>query len=276
MYFKNLNTRKIRAYIGVDILNLGKKYRLGKIFREDGKALIVAMDHGLRGPIAGLEQPEVTIKKLLAGKPDAILTNLGILQRYADQLSKLPGIILTIPSDKRALQFIPLAARIGADAVKVSVFEPISNREKFEIFWEIAAECEEYSIPLLAEPAPIKDVESRSLVTDVNIIKKVARQAAEMGADFLKIAYTGSVESFREVIDTCANTPVVIMGGPKMETVEEVLQTVKGSIDAGGNGVAIGRNIWQFEDPTAMVRAMRKIIHENASVQEAMEEIKHK
>ena len=260
-------------------MNLGKRYRLGKIFREDGKTLIVAMDHGLGGPVPGLEQPKIIIKKILAGNPDAILTNLGIIQRYADDLSRLPGVILTIPSDERALRFIPLAVKLGVDAVKVSVFGLVSGHErvrileKFRIFWDIAVECEEYGMPLLAEPALIK--EDGSLIADVNLVKIIARSVAEMGADFLKITYTGSASSFREVIETCADCPVIIMGGPKMKTEKDVLETVKGSIDAGGKGVAIGRNIWQFKDPTAMIRAMRKIIHEKASVEEALGELKN-
>jgi DhnA family fructose-bisphosphate aldolase class Ia len=85
----------------------------------------------------------------------------------------------------------------------------------------------------------------------------------------LKVSYTGSVETFKEVVSGCS-VPVVIAGGPKMDSDYEILEMVKGSIDAGGKGVSIGRNVFQHKDPTRMVRAISAIVHEGCNVEDAL------
>ncbi|MEM2514540.1 MAG: fructose-bisphosphate aldolase [Candidatus Bathyarchaeia archaeon] len=252
-------------------MDVGKTLRLGKIFREDGRTFIVAMDHGMFGPIKGLEEPVETIKKVIAGKPDAIMTNLGIIKRYARELSALPSVILTIPLDAPIIPYIEEAVKLGVDAIKIGIFAPLSEREKYRIISPVSLACERWGMPLLAEVVPVNS--KGSVIHDTEEIKKAARIAAELGADFVKIAYTGSLETFKEVIRTCP-VPVTILGGAKMETEKDVLEMAKNAIDAGGAGVAFGRNIWQHENPTAMVKAIRKIIHENATVEEALKELK--
>lgn len=124
---------------------------------------------------------------------------------------------------------------------------------------------------MCAEPIPV-DPESRKPITDLETNKIAARLGAEVGGDFLKLVYTGSRKTFKEVVDTCV-VPATIMGGVKMETEREVLEVVKGMIDAGGCGVAFGRNIWQHKDPAAMIRAISRIIHGGVSVEKALQEL---
>jgi len=88
----------------------------------------------------------------------------------------------------------------------------------------------------------------------------------------VKVSYTGSVESFREVVDGCT-VPVVIAGGAKMDSDKDILEMVKGSLEAGGAGVSIGRNVFQHDDPTKMVRAMAHVVFENGSVEEGLKMI---
>jgi class I fructose-bisphosphate aldolase len=104
---------------------------------------------------------------------------------------------------------------------------------------------------------------------DVNAVKHAARVGDEMGADIVKVSYTGSVETFKEVVSGCS-VPVVIAGGPKMDSDHEILEMVKGSIDAGGKGVSIGRNVFQHKNPTRMVRAISTIVHEGRNVGDAL------
>ncbi len=253
-------------------MKTGKRLRMGKIFREDGRTVIVAMDHGLLGPMPGIENPGETIKKLVKGGADVIMTNLGIINRFAKELSVLPGVIWTVPSDATALAYIEQAVKLGVDGVKISIFGPIEERrahEKYSIFGPVSTECEKWGMPFVAEPVPMKE---GKIVTDPKIVGMVARIGAEYGADFLKVAYTGSAETFREVTNVCP-VPVTILGGAKMETEKDVLEVVKGSIDGGGAGVMIGRNMWQHKNPTAMVRAISKIVHKNATVEEAIKEL---
>jgi fructose-bisphosphate aldolase, class I len=90
-----------------------------------------------------------------------------------------------------------------------------------------------------------------------------------MGADLVKVSYTGSVETFQEVVAGC-NVPVVIAGGPKMNSDREILEMVKDSIEAGGAGISIGRNVFQHKDPKRMVMAMSAIVHNNESLEGAL------
>jgi DhnA family fructose-bisphosphate aldolase class Ia len=90
-----------------------------------------------------------------------------------------------------------------------------------------------------------------------------------LGADIIKTNYTGDAESFREVVNGC-QVPVIIAGGPKVETAKELLQMVHGAIKAGGAGLSIGRNVFQQENPTKMVEALSALVHKGATVDEAL------
>jgi DhnA family fructose-bisphosphate aldolase class Ia len=100
-----------------------------------------------------------------------------------------------------------------------------------------------------------------------------ARLGFEHGADFVKSYYTGTPEGFRHVINNCP-VPVLIAGGPKMETQQEALQQVADAMSAGASGVVFGRNIWQSGQTRAMIGALKHIIHENGPVSEAMRYLK--
>jgi fructose-bisphosphate aldolase/2-amino-3,7-dideoxy-D-threo-hept-6-ulosonate synthase len=129
----------------------------------------------------------------------------------------------------------------------------------------------EWGMPLLAMMYPRgKKISSEH---DVNVVKLAARAGAELGADIVKTNYTGDPDSFKEVVKGCP-VPVVIAGGPKMDTDRDVLEMVEGAIEAGGAGTSIGRNIFQHKNPSKMVRAISKIVHENSDADEAMKELK--
>ena len=96
-----------------------------------------------------------------------------------------------------------------------------------------------------------------------------------MGADIVKVPYTGSPETFREVTEGCAS-PVVIAGGEKMESDEEVLRMVRDALAAGGAGASIGRNVFQHKHPAAMVKAIVAVVHGGATLPEAMGVLKSK
>ncbi|TDA25661.1 MAG: fructose-bisphosphate aldolase, partial [Archaeoglobi archaeon] len=132
---------------------------------------------------------------------------------------------------------------------------------------EISKACQEWGMPLLAMMYPRGEKINQF---DPKAVALAARVGAELGADIVKTNFTGDVESFRKVVEGCP-VPVVIAGGPKMSSVEELLQMVRMAMDAGASGVAIGRNIFQAENPTKMTRAIAMIVHENADVKTALE-----
>ncbi|MBW1833769.1 MAG: fructose-bisphosphate aldolase, partial [Deltaproteobacteria bacterium] len=139
--------------------------------------------------------------------------------------------------------------------------------EMLNDFGKVAYEARTWGMPLLAMIYPrgekIKDE------YDVKVIKHAARVGNEMGADIVKVSYTGSIDSFKEVVEGCS-VPVVIAGGAKMDSDQEILEMVKGSIDAGGSGVSIGRNVFQHRDPKQMVKAISAVVNDKSSVEDAL------
>jgi DhnA family fructose-bisphosphate aldolase class Ia len=105
--------------------------------------------------------------------------------------------------------------------------------------------------------------------TNAEAVGIASRIGAEYGADFVKTEFRGQIQDFRKVTEMC-QIPVLVTGGEKMKTTQEVLQITSGIMSAGAKGVVYGRNIWQHEDPEAMIRALAKIIHEGSSVDEAL------
>ena len=157
---------------------------------------------------------------------------------------------------------------MGIDAVAFTVnIGAVNDLKAIQEFGVINDECNDLGIPLLGEFLPGSPQMNDPY--DKENVKYVARIASELGSDLIKTNYTGSVESFEEVTTT-ALVPVVIAGGQKMGSDEDILKVIKGAIDGGGKGCCIGRNIWQRKDPIKMVRAACKIVHEGFSVNEAL------
>jgi DhnA family fructose-bisphosphate aldolase class Ia len=140
--------------------------------------------------------------------------------------------------------------------------------ETYRIVAKVASECMAADLPLLVEALPCES-ERIPDAKDPMAMASAARLAFEHGADFIKTYYTGTPENFRVVVDNCP-VPVLIAGGPRMDTIEETLGVVRGAMDAGAAGVVFGRNIWQNADPGGMVRALLSVIHDDAPVAEAM------
>jgi predicted phospho-2-dehydro-3-deoxyheptonate aldolase len=256
-------------------LQSGKKRRLKRIFRNNNKTVVVPMDHGVTlGPIEGIVNMQTIIDKLLLGGVDAVVLNRGIAKCVetgnAGLIVHLSGITALCPDPNNKIQICSVAdaVRLGADAVSVHVNVGAKHEaQMIHILGEVACECDDYGMPLLAMMYPrgpnIKDSHSPDLVAHV------ARLGAELGADIVKTNYTGDVESFKRVISGCP-VPVIIAGGPKVETSRDVLQMVKDSISAGGAGLSIGRNVFQHIDPQKMIKSLSAIVHKEASVDEAL------
>jgi len=245
-------------------MNAGKAIRWKHIFRDDGKTVIVAMDHSLRGRVPGLENYLSTVKKIAAGGADAILLSYGNLVTLADDLPRNLGLIASIPFPPR-VDFVREAGIAGADGFKFTHFGGLRD-PNLHALQPIAAACEKYGLVFMPEVVP-QDANRNTLYDQV---VSAARLGQEAGGDFIKTAYTGSAASFKEVVDSCP-IPIVILGGPKMESDRDLLQVVKGCMEAGGAGTCFGRNVFQHQDPTAITAAICQIVHEGASVEEALQ-----
>lgn len=256
-------------------MNEGKIRRLKKIMQQDNKTVIVPMDHGVTiGPIQGITNMQEITNKLVKGKADAILVHKGIAKRIdtgnAGLIVMLSGMSNLSPNLNAKVQVCSVkeAIRIGADAVSVHVNIGAQDEDKMlQNLGKVTNECDIFGIPLLAMMYPRGPKIQSEHAPDA--VAHAARIGAELGVDIIKTNYTGDIETFRTVIESCS-VPVVIAGGPKCQSLEEVFQTTSDSLKAGAAGLSIGRNVFQCENPTQIVKALSAIVHEGASVEQAL------
>ena len=257
---------------------IGKQIRMERIIdRNTSRTVIVPMDHGVSsGPIYGITDLRDAIEQVVRGGANAIVEHKGMVGAGHRRSGKDVGLIIHLsastslspyPNTKTLVCTVEEALRLGADAVSIHVnIGDEMERQMLSDFGMVSSRAREWGIPLLAMIYPRGEKIANEY--DPGVLKHAARLGAELGADIVKISYSGSVESFREVIAGC-RVPVVIAGGEKMESDKQILEMVRGSIDAGGSGVSIGRNIFQHQDPTRMVGAISMIVHEEATVEQA-------
>ncbi|WP_227765323.1 class I fructose-bisphosphate aldolase [Zhaonella formicivorans] len=249
--------------------------RMNNLLKADGRTLIVAMDHGSNaGAPHGLVDPGETISKVKAGGADAVIVNYGVAKKFAKELAGL-GLILRMDLSPSLLgqghastliYGVEQALEVAADAVIINAGPGTGVEEiTHPNLAKIAAECSRWGIPVIAEPSPggfDSDPEIRTLEN----ISLASRIACELGADMIKTIYK---PGFERVVQDCF-VPVVVLGGSKTNDYQAFLASIKEAIDAGAAGVAIGRNIWGYEDPTKMTKALAIIVHENKTVDDAM------
>lgn len=261
---------------------IGKKIRIGRIInRESRNTVIVPMDHGVSmGPIEGLKNLAETVNAVAEGGANAVVLHKGVVGFGHRGYGKDVGLIIHLsastslapdPNEKVLVCTVEEAIKLGADAVSVHV-NVGSKTEAYQLrkLGEISKIAGEWGMPLLAMMYPRGDGINQF---DEKAVALAARVGAELGADIIKTNFTGDVESFRRVVDGCP-VPVVVAGGPKMGSDEDILRMVRMAMDAGARGVAIGRNIFQANNPTKMTRAISMIVHDNADVSEALEFLK--
>ncbi|MCC7569339.1 MAG: 2-amino-3,7-dideoxy-D-threo-hept-6-ulosonate synthase [Candidatus Methanofastidiosa archaeon] len=255
----------------------GKDVRLNRITQR-GKAVIIPMDHGTTvGPIAGLRDMNAIVSEVDRGGATAVVLHKGIMRHLA--VPTACGMIMHLsastmvaadPDRKVLVGTVSEAVRLGADAVSVhvNVGGTQGEPEMLAALGTVAGQCEELQMPLLAMMYPRGPKIPSALHAES--VALAARVGAELGADLVKTVYTGDIETFEAVVDSCP-VPIVIAGGPKCTSDMELLQMVEDAMAAGSAGVSLGRNAFQHERPRDMVRALRAIIIEGATADEAME-----
>jgi len=259
---------------------IGKAIRLERIIdRKTRRTVIVPMDHGISvGPIEGLIDMPATVNKVAEGGANAVLGHMGLPMHGHRGYGRDIGLIIHLsassslspdPNHKVLVTRVEDAIRVGADAVSIHV--NVGAEDEAEMLKDLgrtARTCDLWGIPLVAMMYPRgSKVKSEH---GLEYVKLAARIGSELGADIVKTNYTGSPETFKEVVRGC-NIPVVIAGGPKMNTERDLLQMVYDAVGVGGAGVAFGRNIFQAENPTLLVRKLCAIVHKGYTVEEAEE-----
>jgi len=262
---------------------IGKGIRMERIInRNTGRTVIVPMDHGVTvGPIAGLIDMRDAVSKMVAGEANAVLMHKGVPRFCHRGEGKDVGLIIHLsagtamspdPNAKELVCTVEEALKIGADGVSIHInLGAETDRQMLRQLGQVGERCNEWQMPLVAmmytRGVGIEDE------FDVKNIKHAARVAAELGADIVKVSYTGSAESFAEVTQGCP-VPVVIAGGEKMESDEEMFGMVAEALKAGAAGVSIGRNAFGHKKPTKIIEALSKMVHEKASVEQAIKMVK--
>lgn len=252
---------------------IGKEIRIRRIL-VGGKALIVAMDHGVSsGPIAGLEDIRKAVANVAKGGATGVVLHKGSVRFAKDYFDEKLALIVHLSAstslgphgDRKVLVGeVEEAIACGADAVSVHVNlgGPDDDRMLADL-GTMAGAANRFGMPLLAMMYPRGP--SVDDPYDVDVVKHVARVGVELGADVVKTLYTGTPETFREVVRGTP-VPVVVAGGPKLESAREVLEMVAGALEAGAAGVSIGRNVFQAKDPIGMTRAIARILFDGATV----------
>lgn len=255
-------------------MDWGMKNRMARIFRpETGRTVMLAVDHGyFLGPISKLENPRKTIEPLIP-YTDAIMLTRGVLRNCVNPDFNVP-VVLRVSggnsivgkdlSNEEVITSVREAVRLNVSAVAFSIYVGAEyEHQTLVCLSKLIDECEDYGIPVLAVTAVGKELEKR----DARYLSLACRIAAELGARFIKTYYC---EDFEKVVES-SPVPLVIAGGPKMDSEEAVFKVAYEAISKGAKGVDFGRNIWQSSHPVAMINAIRAIVHENADVKRALE-----
>ncbi len=256
--------------------SIGKEIRLRRLFVA-GKTLIVAMDHGVsNGPVAGLENVREAVGQVASGGATGVVLHKGVVRFAQESLGARLALILHLSAStslsthtnrKVLVTQVDEAISYGADAISIHVnVGGEEDHHMLEDLGAVATACDRFGMPLLAMMYPRG--ENVKNPYDVDAVKHVARVGAELGADVVKTLYTGSSETFKEVVRGCP-VPVVVAGGPKLDSEKAALEMVAESLAGGAAGVSMGRNVFQAKDPRSMTRAMARILFDGASVTEA-------
>lgn len=253
-------------------MDWGLKNRLAQIIRpRDNRALMLAVDHGyFLGPTEKLENPKKVIAPLL-NYCDSLMLTRGVQRTSVDPNTRTPMVLRvsggsSIIGDDLSQEDITVsiqdAIRLNACALAMSIF--VGSKYEYQTIvnlGKLVSKAERYGIPVLAVTAVGKE-----LGKDARYLSLACRVAAEQGAHIVKTYYC---DNFDKVVQSCP-VPIIVAGGKKIPE-RDAMQLTYDAIKAGAVGVDMGRNIWQSEHPVAMIRAVKSLVHENRSVDQAFQ-----
>ncbi len=237
--------------------------RLRRLQGSEGRFLLLALDHGLpAGPLPGIEDPRPVVEALRGTPVTGVIANPGIARLLPPAAA--PPLIVhlsagtllgTAPTSKVLAASPERALALGAEAVSAQIYfgAPAEERMVAEV-GKLIDDASRLGLPTLVMAYPPPD-----RAGDVDVSRRSARAAAELRAAFVQTPYTGSIESFREVVRGCP-APVIVTGGPKASSPEAFLESVRGAMNAGAAGVAAGRNLFQDPDPRRMAARIGGIV----------------
>lgn len=256
--------------------DLGKQIRLGRIFSHPSRRILsVAIDHMINYPThlpPPLRTMEQTLAAIVEGRPDAVTMNKGIAMRLMPpHAGKVPLIVQSMamrPGDDVFADHASVeeALTLGADAIAVSIFVHCPMEIEFlRHLSRVVEQASRYGLPVIPHIYPLSSGDEKTSVAhDPEAIDYAVRVGLEMGADVVKVPFTGDVASFRDIVSVTP-VPVVAAGGPRCETLEEAEAMVRNVAASGAAGATVGRNVWGFVDiPLAISRLKAAIYAKDA------------
>ncbi|HAL72098.1 MAG: aldolase [Verrucomicrobiota bacterium] len=271
-----------------------KQYRLNRLFNaKSGRCFDVAVDHGFfnqPGFLQGIEDMRVVIKTLVDAAPDAIQLTVG----QARHLQEVPGrfkpslVLRTdvaniygkeLPESRFSLMLeetMLQAVRLDAACVCVNLFQipgaPEVHEQCVENILRLKPQADYYGMPMMIEPLVFQanSIAGGYMVNgDETAITYLVRQAVELGADIVKADPTDDVSVYHKVIAAASGIPILVRGGGRVSD-KEILERTQGLLAQGAAGIVYGRNVIQHPNPKGITQALMAMVHDNASVDEAL------
>lgn len=265
----------------------GKRIRLNRlIHRETNSCIIVAIDHAMTSPVLfrGLVDIEERVTECIDGGANVFMLSRGGAALSSPRFSRETSLALMLTASAAGrpsgavitpIGSVEEALRLGADAVVVYVALCGENEpQMISYLSKVGEACEALGMPLIAEaeyPNAYQSLDQLETSFGVSYLERNARLCAELGADIVKVNWSGDFESFKFIVEA-TRKPVVLAGGPKIPD-PEFLQRMALAHQAGAIGCSVGRNVFEHQDPRAMTRALSNIFGRNYTGDEALTEL---
>jgi class I fructose-bisphosphate aldolase/fructose-bisphosphate aldolase/2-amino-3,7-dideoxy-D-threo-hept-6-ulosonate synthase len=255
---------------------LGKEIRLERLKnRNSGRILTIAVDHAPSyGVLRGIEDIQRVVDQVAGAGPEAVLLMKGTARRCFHPYAGRVALILKCstlspfhPQHDVWISAVEDAVRLGADAIAMAL--TVGSVHQAQLLSNLSAlvrEAERSALPVIVHAYPNGELVPPEEVYTPERVGYASRLAMELGVDIVKTFYTGSAESFAQVLERAAPALVVAAGGPRLETDADVLRMAYEVVQAGAAGITFGRNVWQSGNPPGIIRALRHILHEGGSV----------
>jgi DhnA family fructose-bisphosphate aldolase class Ia len=277
--------------------NVGITNRMSRIFAEDGRSMVLAIDHRQRGIQDGIDDFKKLISLIERISPyiDAIMTTKEPLaQLIANNSLRGKGLVLSLnrtglantvfEMDDRLVTSVETALRWGLDGVKLLIKFSRDNslaNEQLTLLSSIVEECEKWSLPLMVEPLYMNLV-GGNLVMDrsYEVIKWVSIITNDFHIPILKVPYVQAntreegISQFKRIVDS-VNAKVLLLGGPRRDNSIDILKDFEDGVKSGASGFVVGRNVFLSKEPEVMALAMKLILHNDYTAESAYEEAKN-
>ena len=253
---------------------LGKSIRMERVMnRNTRKAVIIPLTHGVgMGPIEGIRDIKNSVDTMALAGANAVIMHKGSVAVAHRRSGKDIGLIVhltgtTADGSQVLVTHVEEAIEIGADAVSVRIeIGGEDEKDMLKLLGQVAKDAWRWGMPLFALMHPVEKKDKRQ---ELKELMRAARIGAELGADVVRVPYSGSAQSFKEVVSACP-VPLLAIGGEKKAREKDVLEMVRGVMDSGASGISMGRNVFQYKKPGNMIKAVSEIVHKNYKVETAM------